>query len=69
MIAEPQCSKRWCKHFLGVRQPDDEEVGEFVYCLAFPNGIPEKIAYGDNKHTESVKGDNGIQYEIAKEQA
>lgn len=63
MIAEPNCSKRRCKYFLGVKQPDGTELTEVVYCSAFPDGIPIEIAYGDNPHTEPYEGDNGIQYE------
>lgn len=50
MIAEPNCHKRKCLHFIGVRQPDGEEPNEFPYCPAFPDGIPPEIAYGDNLH-------------------
>ena len=50
MIAEPNCHKRDCKHFEGVKQPDGTEFTEFVYCAAFPDGIPYEISYGDNKH-------------------
>jgi len=54
MISEPNCHKRNCKYFLGVRQPNGTEETEFVYCLAFPEGIPEEIAYGDDKHLEPL---------------
>ena len=73
MLVEPRCSERNCKHFLGVRlppdqeefgdTPDEPELGQFVYCAAFPGGIPDEIAYGDNLHLEPFTGDNGIQYE------
>ena len=52
MIEEPKCRKRNCKHFLGVLQPDGTEETETVYCLAYPNGIPGDIAYGDDPHLE-----------------
>lgn len=55
MLLTPICHKRNCKHFLGIRQPDGTEQTEFVYCLAFPEGIPEEIAYGDNKHLVPLK--------------
>jgi len=32
-------------------------------CLAFPEGIPDEIWDGKNKHTKPFKGDNGIQFE------
>lgn len=64
MIYTPQCYKRHCKHFLGVSQPDGTEMTEVVVCKAFPKGIPEEIAYGDNKHKESLKDqDNDITFE------
>lgn len=63
MIAEPLCYARKCKHFTGVSQPDGTEMTETVVCAAFPQGIPQEIAYGDNPHTEPYPGDNGIQYE------
>lgn len=62
MIIEPKCRKRECKHFSGVQNMGDEST-EYVYCRAFPKGIPSKIAYGDNLHIEPYPGDGGIQYE------
>ena len=50
MLAEPNCHKRRCKHYLGVIQPDGTEMTETNYCEAFPDGIPAEIAYGNNKH-------------------
>lgn len=63
MLAEPNCSKRKCKHFAGVAQPDGTESSERVVCRAFPDKIPDDIAYGDNLHLKPVKGDHGIQFE------
>lgn len=64
MMHEPNCRKRQCKHFIGIEQPDEgDESSERVVCSAFPDGIPDEIAYGNNPHTEPVKGDHGIQYE------
>lgn len=64
MIAEPACWTRNCKHFGGVKRRDPkEEATEFVWCKAFPDGIPYEIAYGDNKHVKPFKGDNDIQFE------
>jgi hypothetical protein len=31
-------------------------------CDAFPNGIPDEMLTGENKHTRPEKGDNGIQF-------
>ena len=63
MIPEPKCSKRGCVHFQGVRRKGEDETTEVVYCSAFPNGIPEEIAYGNNPHTKPFIGDNGIRFE------
>ena len=62
MLREPRCFTRECKHFLGVNDVD-QEVDQLVVCKAFPKGIPDDIAYGDNSHLKPVKGDHGIQYE------
>ena len=64
MIETPNCWTRECKHYLGVRQPDNTEMSEMVYCLAYPEGIPDDIAYGSDKHLE-VRTDqhNNIVYE------
>ena len=50
MIKEPNCFIRNCKHFKGVIQPDGTELTEKSYCAAYPNGIPDDIAYGKDKH-------------------
>jgi hypothetical protein len=66
MIEEPRCYARKCKHFIGAAQKDEEEVGEYVICVAFPDGegIPGEIAYGDNLHTKRFpKQRNNIIYE------
>lgn len=62
MIQEPACSIRDCAHLLGVLQPTDEEASERCVCRAFPDGIPDEIAYGDNPHTKPYIGDRGITY-------
>lgn len=64
MMREPRCNARNCKHFWGIIQPDRAEEGsQMPACKAFPKGIPDKIAYGTNRHTRPVKGDHGIQFE------
>jgi len=63
MLAEPKCSMRSCVHFRGVKRPDGTEASEVVFCEAFPDGIPDDIAYGDNPHTTPFPGDNGILFE------
>ena len=63
MLRRPNCHKRKCRYFLGVSQPDGTEDTERATCSAFPDGIPDEIAYGDNEHLEPIDGDNDIQYE------
>jgi len=63
MLAEPTCYARQCKHFLGVKN-DGDETTERNYCKAFPDGIPDEIAYGRNPHTKKFPGQkNSILYE------
>ena len=62
MIVEPECSKRNCVHFRGAVN-DGSEATERVVCAAFPNKIPNAIAYGEIPHTEPFPGDRGIRYE------
>jgi len=50
MIAEPNCSLRNCRHLTGATNTKDER-GQRPACHAFPDGIPDDIAYGDNPHT------------------
>ena len=61
MIREPECSKRECKYYTGVKN-DGDETTERVVCEAFPDGIPDEIAYGENDHTEPFEGDSGISF-------
>ena len=65
MIKKINCSVRGCKYYIGAVDVS-EETGisdSIIYtCKAFPNGIPDEIAYGDNEHTSPYEGDNGIQY-------
>ena len=63
MLAAPNCWKRKCKNYTGVIQPDGTEMSETNACKAFPTGIPNVIAYGENLHLEPFEGDNGIQFE------
>jgi hypothetical protein len=66
MLVEPKCSKRKCIHFQGARWLGDTESTEVVYCTAFPEGIPDDIAYGRNSHKKPYEGDHGIQFEEEK---
>jgi hypothetical protein len=54
----PNCYTRGCKHFLGVSQSDGTEATEYVYCLAYPKGIPNDIAYGDAQHLKVREDQN-----------
>lgn len=55
MLLEPNCFKRGCKNFGDVIQPDGTEETEVNTCVAFPQGIPDEIAYGKNKHLKPLK--------------
>jgi len=66
-LLEPNCNKRKCKYYIGVGGEGEGEENEVNICEAFPNGIPDEIAYGDNDHTKPFKGDNGIRYEKESE--
>lgn len=64
MLLESNCSTRNCKHYLGIIQPDGSELTERNFCTAFPDGIPDEIAYGDDLHTEiHPDQDNDIVFE------
>jgi len=65
MITVPACYFRDCKNYIGAVNNSDpfDESKEFCACEAFPDGIPDDIAYGDNLHEKPVEGDHGIQYE------
>ena len=59
MLIEPECNIRNCVHYQGVKRSDpEEEATEFNHCDAFPDGIPNEIAYGDNKHLKPLPGQN-----------
>ena len=61
MIKEPRCRQRGCKFFIGVKGEDEKD--QRVVCDAFPEAIPNEIAYGNNLHLDKFTGDHGIQYE------
>ncbi len=64
MLFPTNCGERRCKHLSGVIQPDGTEKTERWVCDAFPEKIPEDIAYGPNKHLTPLPGqDNDIVYE------
>jgi len=51
MLAEPNCSKRRCKHYSGIIN-DGDETTERPACKIYPDGIPDDIAYGDIKNCD-----------------
>ena len=55
MLSTPRCYERECKNYEGVRRLRNDERSEDNVCLAFPQGIPEKIAYGNNLHFVPLK--------------
>ena len=61
-VEEPKCFTRRCKHFIGIKD-GMSEVDERPVCRAFPDGIPDVIAFGDNLHLSPFRGDKGILYE------
>lgn len=64
MIRTPNCHVRMCIHLGGVRRSNPEqEATEFNWCAAFPEGIPDEISYGSNKHLKPFLGDHDIQFE------
>jgi hypothetical protein len=63
MLDEPKCFTRKCEHYDGV-DSDGEEDNERHVCEAFPKGIPDDIAYGDNLHlTPDPRQINDIVYQ------
>ncbi len=54
MLAVPKCYTRRCKHYEGVKWLGDEEASEVNWCPAFPDGIPDDIAYDNNRHLTPI---------------
>ena len=70
MLAEPRCRERACVHFRGVLQGADGELSERVVCAAYPNRIPDDVAYGTELHlVKRDDQDNDVVYEAASKQA
>lgn len=59
MLFAPTCKLRGCFYFKGAVQPDGTEKTEIIICEAFPQGIPNEIAYGENLHLHPVAGQVG----------
>lgn len=62
MLKTPRCFARECIHYLGVKNDGTEDT-ERNYCKAFPDRIPDEIAYGKDLHLTPHVGDHGIQFE------
>jgi len=52
MLPKCRCQDRRCKYYKGIR-PDNPEC---YYCVAFHEGIPDEIAYGNDDHMEIKEG-------------
>ena len=65
MIKEPNCYKRKCLHFIGIQYVDkDVSTAAVSICKAFPEGIPDEIAYRDNMHLKPLPNqENDIVFE------
>jgi hypothetical protein len=50
MILPPNCYERKCIYYSGIIQPDGTEKSEVPSCEAYPLGIPDEIAYGEDLH-------------------
>jgi hypothetical protein len=58
MTREGLCSID-CRHY----HKKNLRIDPIPTCDAFPNGIPDKIFWGEVFHDHPIEGDNGIQYE------
>jgi len=56
MMSMPKCYDRNCIHYMGHDTINDKLVQT---CTAFPEGIPDSIAYGEDLHFEVLDGQNG----------
>lgn len=57
-----KCYKRGCKHWDGFKKVAPDVIANV--CDAFPNGIPDQIAFGQNKHLKPLEGQpNDIVFE------
>lgn len=66
-LQEPRCLQRNCIQFQGATWLGRTEKSEVVFCNAFPEGIPNDIAYGDNLHLAPIKKQgNTITFEKAE---
>ena len=56
VVREPPCYR--CKNYI-----------LWPYCLAFPDGIPQDIRFGENDHSAPIAGDHGLQFELIPHKA
>ncbi len=64
MLNTPRCYQRKCKNFIGPVWMGGGEETENNICKAFPEGIPNEIAYGRNLHLKPHPDqDNDIVFE------
>ena len=66
MLTEPNCHRRGCRYFLGIKKDNEDESTERPICSAFPDGIPVAISFGETMHTSPYPGDHGIRFEPVK---
>ena len=59
MLAEPNCYIRNCRHYWGHTRLFGTDESLVQVCAAYPNGIPDDIAYGPNEHSEVQEGQFG----------
>jgi len=57
MLEEPNCYIRKCKYWYGFVKTKDSRI--ITVCLVFPKGIPDDIAYGEDKHEKVIDGQVG----------
>lgn len=56
-VLEARCVTRNCRHYGWAIIEGMDFLGHS--CPAFPKGIPDDIAYGDNPHAEVIRGQVG----------
>jgi len=62
-VFSPVCT--YCRRYRITPRRDDQGNSLPSVCDAFPEGIPEEIWRGRNKHKVPHSGDHGIQFEPA----
>lgn len=63
LLLRCNCQERKCKHFIGELFDNQNDL-MLDLCNAFPSGIPDEIAYGDELHIQPLAGqENNIVFE------